>query len=267
MKITNRPRLAFNLRLRLLTSYLVLLVVTLGVIALTLFVFIGNRAAPPEPTYERLAALTQGLNYIDFIADMPFDSNSRFLQEQIEELLDVFARTRNVRTLQIRVAADGTRVLYDSSGSYQAGDRIILRRSRYQNHQLEKVLSRESEQFFGGFADPGGGEWLYGGVMYRQKRLLDRQRDNDLWLLAEPRPTVSLQDTLAVFGSALAPPLIQAGVAGILIAVVLAALISRTIAQPLQRLAGAATDVARGDYAVHVPVSGPCRSAFAGGVL
>ncbi len=259
MKTANRPRLAFNLRLRLLTSYLVLLVVTLGVIAMTLFVFIGNRAAPPEPTYERLAALTQGLNYIDFIADMPFDSNSRFLQEQIEELLDVFARTRNVRTLQIRVSADGTRVVYDSSGSYQAGDRIILRRSRYQNHQLEKVLSRESEQFFGGFADSGGGEWLYGGVMYGQKRLLDRQRDNDLWLLAEPLPTVSLQDTLAVFGSALAPPLFKAGVAGIVIAIILAALISRTIAQPLQRLARAATDVARGDYAVHVPVSGPAE--------
>ena len=55
------PRIAFNLRLRLLTSYLLMLTVTLGVIALALFVLIGNRAAPPEPTFERLAALTQGL--------------------------------------------------------------------------------------------------------------------------------------------------------------------------------------------------------------
>lgn len=254
--IVSRAAQTFNLRLRLLTSYLVLLLVTLGVITLALIVLIGNRTAPPEATFERLAALTQGLNYIDLIADMPFDSNSRFLQGRVEELLDAFAKTRKVRTLQIRVAADGMQVLHDSSGVFQTGEHIMLQRSRYENHQLEKVLSRGSEQFFGGFSDPDGNEWLFGGVIFRQQR---RQRADDLWLLAEPRPKASLQATLAVFGSALAPPLLQAGVAGILIAVVLAALISRTIAQPLQRLAKAAIDVARGNYAVNVPVSGPAE--------
>ena len=68
---------------------------------------------------------------------------------------------------------------------------------------------------------------------------------------------MSLQETLAVFGNALAPPLLQAGAVGIVFAIVLAALISRTIAKPLQRVATAATDVAHGDYSVHVPVSGP----------
>ena len=95
--------------------------------------------------------------------------------------------------------------------------------------------------------------------MFRQQRFPDWQGSDDLWLLAEPRPTVSLQETLSVFGSALAPSLLQAGVAGILIAILLAAIISRTIAQPLQRLAGAATAVARGDYGVNVPVSGPAE--------
>ena len=253
------PRISFNLRLRLLTSYLLMLTVTLGVIALALFVLIGNRAAPPEPTFERLAALTQGLNYIDFIADIPVDRDSRLLQERVHELLAVFARTRNVRTLQIRVSADGTRVVYDSSGNYRAGDAVKLQSDAYKNRQLAKVLSRGSEQFFGRFRDPGGGEWLYGGVMFGRSRPLDRQHYGDLWLLAEPRPTVSLQETLAVFGNALAPPLLQAGVVGILFALLLAALISRTIAQPLQRLARAATDVAGGDYSVNVPVSGPAE--------
>lgn len=257
--ISRLPRIAFNLRLRLLTSYLLMLTVTLGVIALALFVLIGNRAAPPEPTFERLAALTQGLNYIDFIADIPVDRDSQLLQERVHELLAVFAQTRNVRTLQIRVSADGTRVVYDSSGSYQAGAAVKLQGDAYKNRQLENVLSRGSEQFFGRFHDPGGGEWLYGGVMFGRPRPFERPRDGDLWLLAEPRPTVSLQQTLAVFGNALAPPLLQAGVVGILFALLLAALISRTIAQPLQRLARAATDVAGGDYAVNVPVSGPAE--------
>ncbi len=253
------PRIAFNLRLRLLTSYLLMLMVALGVIALALFVLIGNRAAPPEPTFERLAALTQGLNYIDFIADIPVDRNSQILQERVHDLLAVFAQTRNVRTLQVRLSADGTRVVYDSSGSYRAGDAIQLHGEGYKNRQLQKVLSRGSEQFFGRFLDPSGGEWLYGAVMFGRPRHLERQPASDLWLLAEPRPTVSLQETLAVFGNALAPPLLQAGVVGILFAVLLAALISRTIAQPLQRLARAATDVAGGDYAVNVPVSGPAE--------
>ena len=253
------PRIAFNLRLRLLTSYLLMLTVALGVIAVALFVLIGNRAAPPEPTFERLAALTQGLNYIDFIADFPVDRDAQLLQERVHDLLAVFAQTRNVRTLQIRVTGDGTRVVYDSSGSYRAGEPINLQSEKYKNRQLEKVLSRGSEQFFGRFHDPSGGEWLYGGVMFGRLRPLDRQRYGDLWLLAEPRPTVSLQETLAVFGNALAPPLLQAGVVGILFALLLAALISRTIAQPLQRLARAATDVAGGDYAVIVPVSGPAE--------
>ena len=257
--INRLPRIAFNLRLRLLTSYLLMLTVTLGVIALALFVLIGNRAAPPAPTFERLAALTQGLNYIDFIADIPVDRDSRLLQDRVHELLAVFAQTRNVRTLQIQVSADGPRVVYDSSGSYRAGDPIQLHSDSYKNRQLQLVLSRGSEQFFGRFRDPGGGEWLYGGVMFGRLRQREYQPFGDLWLLAEPRPTVGLHETLAVFGSALAPPLVQAGVVGILFALLLAALISRTVAQPLQRLAKAATDVAGGDYSVNVPVSGPAE--------
>ena len=257
--IADRVRNTFNLRLRLLTSYVVLLLVTLGAMATALAVLIGNRAAPAETTYVRLAALTQGLNYIDFIADMPFDANASFLQNRVEELLDVFAETRQVRTLQIRATPEDTRVIYDSEGAFGRGQRVILQLAHYENRQLEKVLARGSRQLFGGFVDPDGGEWLFGGVIFGSGRQPERQRAEDLWLLAEPRPTVSLHETLAVFGRALAPPLIQAGVAGLLIAIVLAALISRTIAKPLQRLAKGATDVARGELAVKVPVSGPAE--------
>jgi len=249
---------SFNLRLRLLTSYLVLILVTLSVIALALIVLIGNRAAPPQPTYERLAALTQGLNYIDAIADIAGGPNRRFLQEQVHELLAVFARTRQVRTLHILLTQEHTTVLYDSAQEYAPGDLIHLRGDNYRSQQLANVLSRGSKQFFGGFHDPDGREWLYGGVVFLQQRIFaERAGHNDLWLLAEPQPTVSLQDTLAVFSNALAPPLIQAGIAGFAFALILAALISRNIARPLQRVAGAATAVARGDYSAQVPVSGP----------
>ena len=255
--ISRRPRFSFDLRLRLLTSYMALILVTVSLIAVALFVLIGNRAAPLEPTYERLAALTQGLNYIDLISEIPAGPNSQFLQDQIHELLAVFARTRNVRTLHIGLTAGGTTVLYDSALEYQAGDLIQLQGGNYKSKQLARVLSRGSEQFFGGFRDPGGGEWVYGGVIFGQRILSERRADNDLWILAEPRPKVSLQETLAVFSSALAPPLFQAALAGFAFAIILAALISRNIALPLQRVAKAATSVARGDYSAHVPVNGP----------
>ena len=253
-----RPRLSFGLRLRLLTSYLVMLMVALGVFALAIFVLLGNRPAPPEPTYERLAALTQGLNLLDYITDLPRDANLAFIQEQIPEFLDAFAQSRNVRTMQIRLTAEGPVVLYDSAGHYGAGLSIKLLVANYQSDKLARVISRGSEQLFGGFSDPDGSEWLFGGVLFRNPRsLVGRVADDNLWILAEPRPTVSLQATLADFSSALAPPLLQAGIVGIFFAMILAALISRMIAKPLQRVATAAIDVARGDYAVQVPASGP----------
>jgi signal transduction histidine kinase len=253
-----RPGFSFNLRLRLLTSYMVLILVTLSVIALALIILIGNRAAPPEPTYERLAALTQGLNYIDFIADIPTDPNRRLLQDQVHELLGVFSRTRNVRTLHVRLTQDRTTVRYDSAQRYKPGEFIRLHRDKYKSEQLANVLSRGSNQFFGRFHDPDGREWLYGGVVFSQQRFFtERASHEDLWILSEPRPTVSLQETLAVFSSALAPPLLQAGIAGFAFAIVLAAVISRNIAEPLQRVAKAATAVARGDYSAQVPVNGP----------
>lgn len=251
-------KIAFSLRLRLLTSYLALLMITLSVGAMALILLIGGRPAPHAPTFERLAALTQGLNYLDFIADFPFDRGRERLQGQVHDLLDVFADTRAVRTLHIGVTSDAPMVLYDSAGKYMPGARIPLRGEGYHNEKLANVLGRGSEQFFGSFVDPDGGEWLYAGVMFGQQRGLGgRIFTDDLWLLAEPQPTVSLQETLSVFSNALAPPLLQAGIVGILFALLLAALISRTIAQPLQRVAKAATGVARGDDTVNVPLSGP----------
>ena len=113
---------------------------TLGVIALALIVLIGNRAAPPQPTYERLAALTQGLNYIDAISDIATDPTRRFLQDQVHELLAVFARTRNVRTLHILLTQDKPTVLYDSAQRYEAGDVIQLQGDNFRSKPLANIF-------------------------------------------------------------------------------------------------------------------------------
>jgi signal transduction histidine kinase len=263
MKDRERPKIVFSLRLRLLTSYLILLVVTLGIITSALVLLISNRSAPPEPTYERLAALTQGLNIRDFIIDRLAEPNLAFIQDEIPEFLDTFAESRNVRTLHVRVTQTDTTVVYDSANIYEVGGDIPMLLANYRDERLDKVLMRGVEQIFGNFADPDGSEWLFGGVVMlpppprRNNDDNGSEPANNLWILSEPRPTISLQEALADFGNALAPPLIQAAIVGIVFAVILAALISRTIAKPLQRVASAAADVAKGDYGVHVPVSGP----------
>lgn len=248
----------FSLRLRLLTSYLILLLVTLGVIAGALILLISNRPAPPEPTYERLAALTQGLNIRDFIVDIAFDSNRSLVQEEITTFLGNFSESRDVRTLHLQVVQNRATVVYDSANIYQSGDDVRVFVANYRNERLAQVLARGAEQIFGGFSDPDGSDWLFGGVvLIPQRRNSNANSINNLWILSEPRPTVSLQETMSDFGNALAPPLIQAGIVGIVFAMILAALISRTIAKPLQQVSHAATEVAKGDYGVHVPVSGP----------
>jgi len=258
MKNRLPARFVFSLRLRLLASYLILLFVAIGVISGALILLISNRPAPPEPTYERLAALTQGLNIREFIVDMALDSNLAFIQDEIPEFLDTFSESRNVRTLHVRVTQSSATVAYDSANVFQADESISIFVDNYFDERLGKVLIRGVEQIYGGFADPNGDEWLYGGVIIVPSRRAGvRNPENNLWILAEPRPKVSLQETLADFGNALGTPLLQAGLVGIIFAVILAALISRTIAKPLQRVASAATDVAKGDYGVHVPVSGP----------
>ncbi len=258
MKNRLQTRFLFSLRLRLLASYLMLLLVALSVIAGALILLIANRPAPPEQTYERLAALTQGLNIREFIVDMASDANLAFIQDEIPEFLDTFSDSRNVRTLQIQVSQGKATVAYDSANIFQAEQEIQLFVDSYRDERLDNVLPRGVDQIYGGFVDPDGDEWLYGGVVFVPRRPGGlRMPENNIWILTEPRPKVSLQETLADFSSALGPPLLQAGLVGIIFAVILAALISRTIAKPLQRVAHAATDVAKGDYGVHVPVSGP----------
>lgn len=245
-----------SLRLRLLSSYIILLVVALGVIAGALILLISNRPAPPESTYERLAALTQGLNIRDMVAELDLDTNRPFLQIEIPELLDTFAESRNVRTLQIRVTQDKAIVIYDSANMYEQYSPIQIFRDKYSDSRLEKVLARGVEQIYGGFEDPDGSEWLYGGIIMLP-RFGQQGNGNNMWILAEPRPIISFRETLEDFSAALLPPLIQAGIVGIVVAFILAALISRTIAKPLQRVAIGAKAVAKGDYGEHVPVSGP----------
>jgi len=76
-------------------------------------------------------------------------------------------------------------------------------------------------------------------------------------LVAEQPVMRTLAEALLIFRDTLATPLAQAALVGLLVALVLSAFISRSLAGGLQSLSEAAHAVARGDYAWKVKPSGP----------
>lgn len=75
-----------------------------------------------------------------------------------------------------------------------------------------------------------------------------------LLVLTAPQPRLA---ALTYFLDNLLIPLCEAGAIAALLAILLAVLVSRSIAQPLQKMAHVAHGIARGDYTHSAPVSGP----------
>ncbi|MCS6835817.1 MAG: HAMP domain-containing histidine kinase [Anaerolineae bacterium] len=250
-KAQGQPR-RFTLRQRLFASYLFMLAVSLGVISLALLLLFSTQAAPLEQSYQRIAAIAQGLNLRDLIA-LGGRRRDRLTLSRFVDLMNDFAETRSVRVLWL-VEQKGTfSVLHDTSGTFQLNDALAPRMDDYNNPFLQRAL-RETRQFFGTFHDPDGQEWVFAGVAREAPAL--RPNQPALLLIAEPRPTRSLQSALSEFGRALLPPIIQAGFIGALVAFGLAFAISRSIARPLKALVEGAEAVARGNYSVRVAEQG-----------
>ncbi len=238
----------FTLRLRLLISYLFLLFITLGGFSLAFFLAASAQPAPTQPTYQQLINLLPGLSLADLVTEFPLRDNT----VTFEELWDNFAESRGVRVLLVSVNRQV--VVYDSADTYMSGDTLTL--EPIDRRVLRGILpasipiTLDNELVYGSFVDHDR-EWLYAGYTN-----LGGTRRTAL-VIARPRPTQSLQNTLSEFGFALARPLLQAGVVGLVIAAILAVVISRTIARPLQAVSLAASAVAKGDLDQRVPVSGP----------
>ena len=276
-----------RLRVRLLASYVILLVVTLNAIVLTLFLSTSAQQAPSQPTFQRLTALVRGLDLRTMILEfstirdivedrrdadaniVPLRDRDGIITEiQVEytELLAEFADTRDVRVIWFTSnAADQVVVRYDSEEIFTTNEPIDPRYIRIEqgspDPQSYIQLPTNAEQVYGVFNHAG--EWLFSGVATYSLRANNDpeapplRRGLSVVVLAAERPTQSLQDVLAQFSTDLALPMLQASIAGLLIAVVLATVISRTIARPLQAVSRAATAVAEGELEQRVPVSGP----------
>jgi signal transduction histidine kinase len=239
-----------TLRNRLLASYIVLIAVTLGIMAFALFLLLDAQPAPPESTYERLIVQAQGLVPRGGMGQERLIEN--FRQGDFTSLAD-YAEENAVRVLIVNLR--NRIMLFDSTGAYPEGERAPV------NVDLTASaagLARGSgllrpETVFGNLRNPDGSEWLFAGFAIVRAT----SEPEAALLVADMRPTQSLQDVLRVFGSSLIRPLLQSACVGGIVAVLLAALVSRSIVQPLQKVVDAIQTVTAGNLELQVPVSGP----------
>lgn len=238
-----------RLHARLLLSYLLLISVTLGVIVVTLLFVLGIRPAPPLSVYRQLIGNLQvGLRSLDLDEDALESSRE---EGASETLLHALAEATDVRALVLDISRT-PRVLFDSSGVQPPGAELELRLEEGAGNALQVPGRLRGDILAGSFSDPDGGAWLFIGMFSGRQRGAAQAI-----VLARPQPLQTLGEALNEFDAALGAPLLQAALTGALVAVVMALIVSRTIAGPLQLIAGAARAIGRGHFDRRVPVSGP----------
>ncbi len=154
----------------------------------------------------------------------------------IVESLTEQAHAANARLL---VTTPQRRVVVDSEG-------------RLVNVQLPVPQTATN---IGEFAD-GGEQWVFVRQQLRQATIAA----GGLGFIVVARPRAVFADTIR----ALLPSLVASALVAVAFALVVAALLSRTITKPMRDLAGGARSVAQGEYTTRVPVTGPSEVADTG---
>jgi signal transduction histidine kinase len=242
-----------SLRTRLLLSYLLLLAVTLTLITAATLLLSRASPAPPQPVYQQLATIFQGLNLPQLLTRVGLDAMGRpgqALREMQSELAS-FAEANEVRALIVNLQNHS--VLFDSAGIFAPGDAFAAQEDAAFSIPLylRRLLPARFETVFGSFRDPDGTEWLFAGLVG-----LRQDEAGFGLLLADTRPRRSFESVAADFRAVL-QPVCQSALVGLVVAFGLAFVISRNIARSLQRLAQGAAAVAEGHYDQRIPETGP----------
>jgi signal transduction histidine kinase len=213
-----------NLNFRLLISYIFVILVCLTLVGLGLLVFLRTSPLWTNLITLRLEATAR--------ATIPTLRPGIANPEILPRLLAEAAESQEVRILLV----DNQNIVhFDSNNAWT-------------REQLQNVRTRVvQDRIQGTFTGPNGGQWIFAG---RTATAPDSGRQ--LVLFIAPRLQI-----LAWFGTNLLPPMVQAGLIALVLSVLLALLISYSIAKPLRRVANAAEAIARGETGTRAPISGP----------
>lgn len=214
-----------SLRFRLLAAFFMVITVVVVVIGLALLVLLRDSALLDRPALVRLSQATRTLQRQAPLAEGVDDAQ-----------LQAYA-TRAAEAFEVRaVVVDGAdQVLFDSAAD-AAPLAVALNTARNDPaYGLRIGRGRDAENT----------PWLYTVRRVAADRFL---------LLAAPQPRLAV---LRLFVEDLLWPLVQAGAIAAVIALLLASLIARSVAHPLQQMARVAQAVARGEPAQPAAVAGP----------
>jgi signal transduction histidine kinase len=219
-----------SLHSRVLLSYLLVIAVCLALVGLLLLVFVRN-----SPLLTRTVAMR--LEAIGRAAAPVARRVAAQSQDRLEEILSQVADEQDIRILLV----DNSGVIrFDSDGEW-VGDGLPP--------LVRQQILRSDRPLTGVLRVPPDGRWTYLG-----DKLPTPNAGRQTVLFAAPAAAPAL---LAWFAENMLPPLVQAGVVALVVSALLALLISRSVAGPLRRVAGAAQAIARGEADTRAPVSGP----------
>jgi signal transduction histidine kinase len=217
-----------SLRARLLAGFLLTIFTVLIIVGLALLLILRDSPLVERQVVIRLNEAARAAIEQQFLApNQPFAN----LRAKIQNLVD----SNGVRIL---ITTNKGEIQFDSS----APDLPPLNFSQFRLTRRDPNLP---EAQIGRAHDTNQQTWVYVARPFGPKHQL---------IFAEREPRFPL---LAFFAENLLWPLLEAGAVAALLAVVLAVLISRSIALPLQKMASVAHHIAQGDYGQAAPVSGP----------
>lgn len=239
-----------RLQTRLILAFLlVVLVVLCGVSAGLLLIL---QRSPEQQRMAYLALTTKAQALTELLLRTP-----RFNPERIEQQAEGFTQlARIARNQEVRIAwarADG-RVIFDSNRQWEGAraDRLLSELNRgLSGRRTGRIVDR-------------GTVWLVVAQPYRpiqepapEGPLVTSEDDDDIQgylILAEPAPTLAF---IRRFRQSLLSPLLRAGLAALILGIALAALISHSIARPLNQVAQTTHEIASGNFEARAPEEGP----------
>jgi signal transduction histidine kinase len=224
-----------SLRSRLLGSYILVILACLAVVGGAFALLLMRLPLPERQVYQELEGLSRLVTLRPVLDTM-------LVEGPPERVAPVLARLADNQDARILLATADGRILVDTGDALT--DQNLLEQAR--------IDERSADRIQGSYRIPGRlGRWLFVG------RLVSAGGSPGRWFIVSrqaPRLPVA-----QLFGQNLAPPLLQAGLIGLVLAAVLAWLVSRWVARPVQLTAAAARAVADGDYDQRIEPGGPAE--------
>ena len=224
-----------SLRSRLLLSYSLIIIVTLFVVSLALLALGAQPRLRFRPALQRLDIISR-TSRADLIQASNVDRDTLF-----QALADT-AASNNVRVLI--ATAENAQIIFDSHSSQS----LLGVTLDGQELPRDMLPTADPNTLAARFTDPDGNRWL---VYTRAISSSGFGRWVVVYAIPEPGAFTLLREL--DFGATF----IRAGFVGLLISVLLAWLIARSVARPLQGMAGAAEAIAQGKYDQQLPLEGP----------